>query len=479
LSGAGGSPKTTSLSVTETPLSLSTLSLSANTFISGAATGAIIGNVLGTTPGSTVTVTSQSTANAVQVALVGGVWQLQVGSGALTGPNTYTFNLVETLSGASGSPKTTRGLFVNESPATGTIIGTVLSTSPGSTVTVTSQSTANAVQVALVGGVWQLQVGSGALTGANTYTFSLVETLSGAGGSPKTTSGFSVTETVPALQPLRLSASTFVSGATTGTFVGNIIGTTPGSTVTIASLSTTNAIQIAQVAGVWQISVGSGALTGANTYTLVETLSGAGGSPNTTTGLFVTETAGIVVGPARSTAQIVLDSSTPANVQIRDRSSQWVTFATLDAVVNSFSLFARDAGDITVATTPGTGNVGELVSQTAAAQAISSATPTNLTSKSIPSGHWACNGYIKTNPAGSTTQSSVAGSLSQTTATMGSGMAAQVVPSSVAAGLGETLNFGPSEFNFASPTTLFVVGSATYAASTLTADAGLFCSRVW
>jgi uncharacterized protein DUF4038/malectin (di-glucose binding ER protein)/collagenase-like protein with putative collagen-binding domain len=89
---------------------LGALTPSATSFHTCAAVGTVIGTINGTTPGSTVTITGQSTSNALQVAKVGSAWQLQVGPGALCGPNTFTFSLVETLAGATNSPRTTSGL---------------------------------------------------------------------------------------------------------------------------------------------------------------------------------------------------------------------------------------------------------------------------------------------------------------------------------------------------------------------------------
>jgi len=82
----------------------------------GLAHGTVIGNVLNTTTGSTVTFNNLSVANSLQLAEVAGVWQVQVGSSAPGTPDTITFNLVETLSGAS--PHTTSGFVVNENAVT-------------------------------------------------------------------------------------------------------------------------------------------------------------------------------------------------------------------------------------------------------------------------------------------------------------------------------------------------------------------------
>jgi hypothetical protein len=501
LAGAGGSPRTTNgLSVTETAQTLQTLTLTGNSFNSGAAQGTVIGTIGGTTSGSSVQATSQSTSNAFQVAFVGGVWQLQVGSSALTGNNSYTLCLQETLAGATGSPKTTCGFTVSEvggitlGPLTisnntfvsgsslGTVIANVIGNTPGSTVTITSLSTANAIQIVNVGGQWQLQVGSGVLTGANTYTFSLVETLSGATGSPRTTSGFSITETAIALQPLSLSGTTFTSGSGIGTLIGNIIGTSPGSTVTIGTQSTASALQVAQVSGIWQLQVGSGALTGANTYTLslVETLSGATGSPKTTAGLAVNETAIIPPGNVKSEPQFQMDSSVPALVQVRDRSGTWVDMMMVDPISHSVAFESGIEGDVT-AGIPNAGNVGESLSNVALAQAITTSTPTNIAQRVIPAGHWSCYGYLTTNPAGTTTISKAQATVTTASATDGAGMATNRLAFNAASttGIGMTLPVGPTRFDFVSPTSLYLVGDVAYAVSTLTADAGVFCDRVW
>lgn len=108
-SGLSGQESSVILSVI-----LQTLSLSANNFTVGNAQGTIIGNVLNTTAGSTLAFNSLSVANSLQLANVGGTWQIQVGSSAPGSPSTLTFNLIETLAGAGNTPKTTSGFTVNE-----------------------------------------------------------------------------------------------------------------------------------------------------------------------------------------------------------------------------------------------------------------------------------------------------------------------------------------------------------------------------
>jgi len=99
------------------------------------------------------------------------------------------------------------------------------------------------------------------------------------------------TSPVAPLQTLTLSASSFTIGDPQGTFVGNVQNTTRGSIVTFNSLSVANSLQLANVAGAWQVQVGSSApgAAGTLTFNLVETLAGATNSPNTSSGLNVNE----------------------------------------------------------------------------------------------------------------------------------------------------------------------------------------------
>jgi hypothetical protein len=94
-------------------ITLQTLSLSANTFSSGAAQSTLIGNILNATPGSTIAVFSQSNSGALQVTGT----QLQVGPTPPIGANSLTVVLQETLSLATNSPNPTGPLGVTENAA--------------------------------------------------------------------------------------------------------------------------------------------------------------------------------------------------------------------------------------------------------------------------------------------------------------------------------------------------------------------------
>jgi len=72
------------------------------------AQGTVVGNILGRTYGSTLAITSQSQANAFQIATsAAGYYQLQAGTAYPTTSGTYTVTVAETLAGASNTPKST------------------------------------------------------------------------------------------------------------------------------------------------------------------------------------------------------------------------------------------------------------------------------------------------------------------------------------------------------------------------------------
>jgi hypothetical protein len=100
------------------------------------------------------------------------------------------------------------------------------------------------------------------------------------------------------LKTLTLGANSFTVGNAPGTVIGNVLNTTPGSTVTFNSLSVANSLQLANTSGVWQVQVGSSAPSGATliTFNLVETLAGA--PPKTTSGLAVNENAVAAFDPS-------------------------------------------------------------------------------------------------------------------------------------------------------------------------------------
>jgi len=173
LEGAFGSPKNTAIVVD--PIVLGTLTLS-GALAQGAATS---GTIIGASAGSTI---------------IGNIPGITVNSGARTytgtpsSSGTFANGLVETLSGATGSPKN-NSITVNAAAALGTLTldGTlkrgvavtnmpILGATPGSTITI------NIPGMTVNSGARTV---SGTPTSIQTYANGLVETLGGYTGSPK------------------------------------------------------------------------------------------------------------------------------------------------------------------------------------------------------------------------------------------------------------------------------------------------------
>ncbi|MGI0083678.1 MAG: hypothetical protein ACREBQ_01205 [Nitrososphaerales archaeon] len=98
------------------------------------------------------------------------------------------------------------------------------------------------------------------------------------------------------LQPLTLSASSFQVDSPQGTVVGNILGTSIGSTIAFNSLVPPGALQI--VGTSLQVGPTPSGTPGTVTFNLVETMLGATNTPNISYGFSVSELAAIPVNTA-------------------------------------------------------------------------------------------------------------------------------------------------------------------------------------
>jgi len=125
-----------------TDVTLQTLTLSAATFRVGDPQGTVVGMILGASSGSTITFNSLSTAGALQIAGT----SLLVGPTPSGTPDTVTFNLVETLTGATNTPNQTIGFSISEVLAipVNTVVPTITGTAQvGQPLTGTNGTWAN------------------------------------------------------------------------------------------------------------------------------------------------------------------------------------------------------------------------------------------------------------------------------------------------------------------------------------------------
>ena len=130
------------------------------------------------------------------------------------------------------------------------------------------------------------------------------------------------------------------------------------------------------------------------------------------------------------------------------------------------------------------GSVGEYLTNSTAATSATSNTPLNATSISLTAGDWEVSGLIATNPAGSTTTTVVIAGVSTTSATFqnvpgaGGFFNAQALTVSVPAGGQIFLQAPPMRVSIAATTTVFLIGQANFAVSTMTISGFIRARRV-
>lgn len=145
-----------------------------------------------------------------------------------------------------------------------------------------------------------------------------------------------------------------------------------------------------------------------------------------------------------------------------------ITFPDTDITVKT------DVG-ITGATNATAGNLGEVITATGSAVAITTATQTNVTSISLTAGDWLVYGMVKSNPAAGTTVTEVAGGVSTTTATL------PTIYAATGTG-GATIATGPTvpctRINVSGTTTVYLVARIAYAVSTCTVSGTISGVRI-
>lgn len=129
------------------------------------------------------------------------------------------------------------------------------------------------------------------------------------------------------------------------------------------------------------------------------------------------------------------------------------------------------------------GVIGERVTSSipaGSAVALTSGTPANVTSVSLTAGDWLCSGEVDFYPAGGTTQTINLGGINTVSATLPTkpaGGSYFEMQNTIGAGLNQSYAVGTVEENVSLMTTVYLVASATFAASTETAGGFLGCTR--
>lgn len=127
------------------------------------------------------------------------------------------------------------------------------------------------------------------------------------------------------------------------------------------------------------------------------------------------------------------------------------------------------------------GYIGEILEATGTAVAMTSGLDGNITQIALQAGDYLAWANISTGPAGTTTTSLIAASISLTSADRGSapnGGAFLVVRESFSAGLGQGYFVGMRRVSLAAPQTLYLVGRVDFSVSTMTATGYLGVHRI-
>lgn len=152
------------------------------------------------------------------------------------------------------------------------------------------------------------------------------------------------------------------------------------------------------------------------------------------------------------------------------------SIATTSAVTFGSLAFSSTSGVIGTTTNDNAaaGSVGEIVTSTVLAQAITSGVTTDLTSITLSAGDWDVYGAFRGIAAAGTTTSLIRGSISTTSVTHAAVYAQSVgYPASSDSGM----SVPTIRLSLAGSTTVYLVGNITYAVSTLTYNAQLHARR--
>ncbi|WP_105132348.1 hypothetical protein [Burkholderia sp. BE12] len=137
----------------------------------------------------------------------------------------------------------------------------------------------------------------------------------------------------------------------------------------------------------------------------------------------------------------------------------------------------------TLADNANAGSVGEYNVHSTQNTALTSGTTTNCDSVSLAAGDWDVTGIVTTNPAGTTTTSSVTAGVNTTSATFGTlatgvSNAGQLIGVSVAGGIAVSVAAPVTRVNVSTGTTVYLVCNATFATSTMQASGAIRYRRV-
>lgn len=306
-----------------------------------------------------------------------------------------------------------------------------------------------------------------------------------------TGTGLTINLTWTAMTRLVLSAPTLALQGTTQlvTLSPLILNADP----TAALGAATKQYVDARVGGTGYLPTTGGTLTGGLS---IAPASGTG-STLTLTSLGAASSQILLQRPAGQNANIVGYSGTSLrwSIQMPDNSAEGgsnagsnfnvVRYSDAGAVIDTPLSIIRSSGAVAIKGTQtndnaSVGNVGESIFNSAASVSLTNATTANITTISLTAGDWDVRGQVQFSPAGSTTMTSLAAGISQTSAVLpnyNTGSAASLTLP-FTAGAGQYLNLASWRISLAATTTIYLVANAGFAVSTMQAFGYIAARRV-
>lgn len=208
------------------------------------------------------------------------------------------------------------------------------------------------------------------------------------------------------------------------------------------------------------VSGASGNVTVSLTSPVTVALGGTGAATLAAHGVLIGEGTGAITVASPGTSGLLLTSNG----------------ASADPTFQAFSSSA--IGGVTNGSNAAAGIVGEYVTNSVSAAAITSAVTSNVLSISLTAGDWDVSGVVRSAPAGGTSVQQQVGGISTTSATLGPLGTFANDTYQPAAGTGEAHPTPTVRVNVSTTTTVFLVATIVYSGGSLTADGFIRARRV-